>query len=90
MRLFSPLQISGAAFFGGWLGGFLTMALNFARMKKVGAALGSLLVGLIVTVGWCKLATTVSTIVELMKLGQRHVRDGPVADTRWQLASCAD
>lgn len=64
-KLFSPLQIAAVGFLGGWLAGFLVLSLNYLRLKRVGAALISTGLGMLVLVGWIKLAVSVPVIAKV-------------------------
>jgi DNA-directed RNA polymerase subunit RPC12/RpoP len=48
-RLYSTRQIAVAAFLGGPLGGFLLVAINYARLRRAAAAWGMVAVGILAT-----------------------------------------
>ena len=49
--LFSPTQVAVTAFFGGWLAGSVAMAINFLNLKRVGAAVVSVITGFAIMIG---------------------------------------
>ncbi len=62
VMLFSPMQVAVVAFVGGWLAGFILLALNYLRMKRFASAMMTLVAGVTVMAGWIALVITVPVI----------------------------
>jgi hypothetical protein len=60
--LFSPMQIAVAAFIGGWLAGFIVLALNDLRLKRVRAAIVLVVLGAMLLAGWVELAASMPLV----------------------------
>ena len=69
--LFSPMQIAVAAFIGGWLAGFIVLALNDFRLKRVRAAIVLVVLGAMLLAGWVELAASMPLVSRIPDVARR-------------------